>query len=165
MHYRRLKEEHGKAPLEACKLFFLATVCPRDLWALSGEFWATSVWATYALYDPSYQNRESFGFFVDCGNGYTTLLPSIFFSLASAMQVRREAVAIVGLMMYWQELYGTCVYLFSFVFNKRYVGKEVGEVLGFVGISNSLWFFFPIVGIYASARLILDGDWSVMEAQ
>ena len=38
------------------------------------------------------------------------------------------------------------VYFLSYVFNGRYRGKPVSEVLLFVGLSNGLWFCFPLLG-------------------
>jgi hypothetical protein len=35
---------------------------------LSLRFWAT-IWSTYALLDPSYQDTTTWGFWVDTGNG------------------------------------------------------------------------------------------------
>ena len=54
--------------------FFLSPLSLFELFSFS--FW-TKVWSTYSLYDPSYANRESFGFFVDVGNGWSTLLPTV----------------------------------------------------------------------------------------
>ena len=34
----------------------------------------SEVWSVYSVFDPSYANRESFGFFVDVGNGWTTMV-------------------------------------------------------------------------------------------
>jgi hypothetical protein len=36
--------------------------------AISLEFWST-IWSTYALMDPAYQDCTSFGFWIDTGNG------------------------------------------------------------------------------------------------
>ena len=46
--------------------------------SLSLKFWSR-IWSTYSLYDPSYSNRESFGFFIDVGNGWTTIIPTVLF--------------------------------------------------------------------------------------
>jgi len=37
----------------------------------------------------------------------------------------------------------------------------VGEVVGFVGFSNGLWFVFPLVGMLASYHLIDSNSYSV----
>lgn len=124
------------------------------------------MWSTYSLYDPSYQNHESFGFFIDFGNGLSTIPPSILMNLAMVLDTSSTLlsplfVGCVGLAMYWQVMYGTIVYVLSFMFNRRYEGKSTLEVSLFVGISNSLWFFFPIVGIYACVCILRDGNMSV----
>jgi hypothetical protein len=97
--YARLKEKYGKQPFDAVIQFFLAELDAASLFSL--KFW-TKTWSTYvplailgaitgliyafvlclrsySLYDPSYSNRESFGFFVDVGNGWTTLVPSFLY--------------------------------------------------------------------------------------
>mmetsp|Transcript_935 Transcript_935/g.1625 ORF Transcript_935/g.1625 Transcript_935/m.1625 type:complete len:295 (-) Transcript_935:245-1129(-) len=53
-----------------------------------------------------------------------------------------------------QEFYGTVIYFLSYVFNGRYKGKPVSEVLLFVGLSNGLWFFFPLLGMALSADML-----------
>jgi len=52
----------GKKRLSAVTSFFVTPVGISSLFSL--KFWS-KVWSTYSLYDPSYSNRESFGFFVD----------------------------------------------------------------------------------------------------
>lgn len=42
---------------------------------LTLKYWAT-IWSTYALMDDSYADTKSWGFWVDSGNGVTTLFPS-----------------------------------------------------------------------------------------
>ena len=43
--------------------------------ALSLKTWA-SIWSTYAMIDPSYADTRSFGFWIDTGNGISTLIPT-----------------------------------------------------------------------------------------
>jgi hypothetical protein len=75
--YAKLKEKFGGAKsFDAVIQFFVAELDVKSTFSL--KFW-TKTWSTYSLYDPSYSNRESFGFFVDVGNGWTTLLPSLLF--------------------------------------------------------------------------------------
>jgi len=52
----------GNKRLGAVLAFFATPVNLSNLFSL--KFWS-KVWSTYSLYDPSYSNRESFGFFVD----------------------------------------------------------------------------------------------------
>jgi hypothetical protein len=125
----------------------------------SGRQWS-KMWSTYALYDPSYQNHESFGFFIDIGNGFSTIPPSILMNVAliRPSMCNHLLVGCVCLASYWQIIYGTIIYVASFVFNKRYEGKSLLEVCLFVGISNSLWFFFPLIGVYYCVVMLRDGN-------
>jgi len=70
-------------------------------------------------------------------------------------------VGCIGLASYWQILYGTIIYFLSYFYNQRYKGKTWQEVVGFVGVSNGIWFFFPIVGIYACVCILDTKDYSV----
>ena len=121
------------------------------------------MWSTYALYDPSYQNDESFGFFIDVGNGWSTIPPCVMMNTAIAMPQYCSPLLVgcVCLASYWQILYGTIIYFLSFIWNRRWEGKKLGEVLGFVGISNGIWFFFPLAGIYACVSMLDTKDLSV----
>lgn len=46
------------------------------------------------------------------------------------------------------------IYFLSYVFNERYKGKRVSDVLLFVGLSNGLWFLFPLLGMAVSVDMI-----------
>ena len=48
------------------------------------------MWASYAVFDPSYANRQSFGFFIDVGNGLTTLAPTLIFLVSLAGEGSRH---------------------------------------------------------------------------
>ena len=133
------------------------------------KFWAGSsakrLWATYAMYDPSYQSQESFGFFVDVGNGITTFLPSLLWLVAMTRDggmITPQWLGIVGVASYWQELYGTLVYWLSYVYNKRWRGQGLGEQLAFVLGANGIWVLFPAIGLYVSSRLINDASFAVL---
>jgi hypothetical protein len=70
-------------------------------------------------------------------------------------------LGVVCLCKFYQEFYGTLIYFLSYIFNKRYKSVSLIENLGFVGISNGLWFVFPCIGMYSSFRLIIDNNFSV----
>lgn len=72
-----------------------------------------------------------------------------------------RTLGILGLIQFYQEFYGTCIYFLSYILNKRYLGRSALEVGLFVGFTNGLWFAFPLIGMMASAQLIYDGDFSV----
>lgn len=156
--YKKLKETYKGREMDAC-IAYLTMPLPN---VFDSKAWS-KMWSTYSLYDPSYQNHESFGFFIDFGNGLSTIPPCLLWNYAMAFptKVSPLLVGCIGIASYWQVMYGTIVYVLSYCFNKRYQGRNLGEVLGFVGFSNSLWFFFPIIGIYASVCILRDGDMSI----
>jgi hypothetical protein len=95
----------------------------------SSELWA-ELWACYSAFDASYADRQSFGYFIDVGNGFSTLIPTVVLSLgmtahggkasgAFDLPVSARTLGVVGLLFFYQMFYGTCVYFFSFVRNNR----------------------------------------------
>ena len=160
--FSALQKVYGKDRLGAVLAFFYTPVSISSL--LSLKFWS-KVWSTYSLYDPSYSNRESYGFFVDVSNGWTTLLPSLLFfysmTFPAPLSLTPRVLGCVGLVKFYVEFHGTCVYFLSFFFNGRQRNKGVTEVALFVGLSNGLWFFFPLIGIYASYSLIQTNTFAV----
>lgn len=162
--YKMLKEHYKGNELEACIAFLTFPINGIGELFDGKRVWS-KMWSTYALYDPSYQNHESFGFFIDVGNGWTTILPTFIVDLAiirpDIMAEYVLLVGCVGIATYWQMMYGALIYYLSYFFNRRYVGKSAAEIAGFVGFSNSLWVIFPLVGIYASVRVLNDGDFQV----
>lgn len=118
---------------------------------------ATKVWSTYALYDPSYADSNSWGFWIDVGNGHTTIIPSFLFVVGSTIRIMPpKPFAIINLIVFYQELYGTVVYFASFVTNRRHADKSKLELALFVGLSNGIWILGPLLGIYASLMLLED---------
>jgi len=159
--YKQLKEKYKSNQFSAVVDFFNAPLSLHELFSLS--FW-TKVWSTYSLYDPSYSNKESFGFFIDVGNGWTTGVLSIVALISMTFDldyISARTIGILTLLKYYQELYGTVLYFLSFFMNERYKGKTISEVLLFVGLSNGLWFFFPLLGIYASLHLIYSDTYAI----
>ena len=139
---------------------FLARVGPREL--LSTRLWAR-IWSEYAAYDPSYADRGSFGFAIDVGNGWTTLLPGLVFLVGMSSGIGSPVVlGLVGVVLFYQKLYGTCLYLFTFLFNRRWQGRPLGQVVAMVGGTNGIWIVFPAIGLYVSFRLILENDFRLI---
>ena len=91
------------------------------------------------------------------------LVSLCFAAIVCPQKVSPLWVGCIGLAMYWQVLYGTIIYLLSFVFNERYVGQPLLVICLFVGVSNSLWFVFPIVGIRACVAILRDGNLDVFQ--
>ncbi len=154
-HYKQLMEKYEKNRMTAITEFFNESISLSQM--LSLKYWSR-IWSTYSLYDPSYSNQESFGFFIDVGNGWSTIVPSLFFliSMTYDFGISYRLIGIMGILKFYQELYGTIIYFLSFMFNKRYKGKTAFEVMLFVGLSNGLWFFFPLAGIYGSYYMIQE---------
>jgi hypothetical protein len=159
--YKRKLEKYGKSgnllngalewlnmPLTLKQVFDLKT------WAM--------MWSTYALIDPSYQNHESFGFFIDVGNGWTTLPPCILlnYAMVNPLAVSPLLVGCVTIASYWQMFYGTIIYFASYLFNKRYEGKNLG-VYVLVFTSNGTWMLFPAIAIYSAVLILRDGNMEV----
>ena len=129
---------------------------------MSAKQWA-KMWSTYALFDPSYQNQESFGFFIDVGNGYSTI-PSCILINASILfpdMLSPTLVGCVAIATYWQVTYGTIIYFLSFMFNRRYKGFRPTDIYLFVGVSNGTWILFPCIGIYAGVILLREGNFDI----
>jgi hypothetical protein len=158
--YKNLSEKYGKQRLKAVVDLMNHRLQLQDIGSLL--FWSR-IWSTYSLYDPSYSNRESFGFFVDVGNGWTTLAPSLLFlySMTYHELIGARLLGVIGMVSFYQEWYGTCIYFLSFFVNKRHVGKSVFEVVMFVGFSNGLWFVFPLIGMIASFTLIESNSYAI----
>lgn len=158
----RARSQTGAAgqPRRRGRSFFLSRVPARELG--SATLWSR-VWSEYAIYDPSYADRRSFGFAIDVGNGFSTWLPSLVFLLGMTFAFLPPAVlGIVGLLVFYQKFYGTLLYFFTYLFNRRYEGHRLANVLAFVGGINGIWLVFPAVGLYVCARLILENRFDVL---
>lgn len=128
---------------------------------LSFRQW-TTIWSTYSLFDPGYSDRRSFGYNIDVGNGFTTIIPATLFAFGMTFELMpAQILGIVGIIIFWQMFYGTAVYFFQFFNNGRHKGHSARDVALFVGVSNLTWLVFPLWGLYASIQLILDGSYSV----
>lgn len=47
------------------------------------------------------------------------------------------------------------------MFNRRYARSPLSHVLGIVVPANGLWIGFPLLGMWASGTLILEGTFAV----
>ncbi len=139
---------------------YTTPVSPREF--ASTRLWART-WLGYATYDDGYADPKSFGFAIDVGNGFSTLIPSLLFLVGMTAPIFSPAVlGIIGLLIFYQKFYGTCLYFFQYLYNRRYEGRPLSGVIGMVGGTNGLWFVFPAFGIYVCIRLILDGRFDIL---
>ena len=130
--------------------------------AASTRPWAR-VWATYSLFDPAYADKRSFGFTIDIGNGFTTLIPSLLIPWAVAFEfVPARALGIVMLILSWQMFYGAVLYYVSFVINRRHEGHTWLNLVVFVGLSNLIWLIFPLWTGLAAIWLIDSGTYQAL---
>jgi len=153
----RLKKYKGREWVGAFSLLSMPLTISE---MFSGKTWAL-MWSTYSLFDPSYQNHESFGFFIDVGNGWTTMLPCLYLNYAMICpeNVTPLILGCVVIASYWQMLYGTLIYFLSFFFNRRYEGHTNRAGLSlFVGLTNAVWVIFPSMAIYAAYSILRDGN-------
>ncbi len=122
----------------------------------------TWIWSTYSLFDPGYSDRRSFGYNIDVGNGFTTIVPATLFAFGMTFPfLPARVLGIIGIIIFWQMFYGTSVYFFQFFHNGRHRGHSLRDVLLFVGVSNLLWLIFPFWGLCTSIQLVLDGSYGV----
>lgn len=155
-----LRAQYRGRELDGVIRFFGARVPARKIF--SPTVWS-GIWAHYALFDESYADRRSFGFAIDVGNGVTTLVPALLLLYGMTYDVMpARALGILGVLACWQMFYGTVVYFFTFVFNKRYRGHTRGNLALFVGLSNGLWLTFPVWGMAVSIAMIETGSYALV---
>ena len=139
---------------------FVARASLRDL--ASTYLWAR-VWSEYSYYDASYADRRSYGFWGDVGNGWNTLLPSIFFLVGmTAGMVPAVVLGLVGAFIFYQKVYCTVLYFIAYIFNRRYEGRPLSWVIAIVGGTNGIWIVFPAIGLYVCIRLILENRFDLL---
>lgn len=150
--------KYGDSKLPPVFLFLGVRV--RDV--LSLKYWSV-MWSTYASLDASYVDTATFGYCVDTCNGMSTLLPTVVFALGMTSHTLLSArvLGMLGLISFYQELYGTVVYFFQFFFNRRHAKLSRALVLGIVVPANAIWIGFPALGMWACSRLIRDGTFAV----
>lgn len=168
--YLKLRERYGGGQeWSAIMALFCRPITFGDM--VSAQNWAR-MWSNYALFDPSYQNRESFGFWIDVGNGFTTILPCLLLNWVLLVPMEKLSTELKATMLwlvpcvtiasYWQMLYGTLVYFATFVFNQRYHGHEFASIMAFVLVTNLIWIIFPALAIYCAVRIVQEGSFNVL---
>ncbi len=156
-YWRRRKADTGRVP--AVEFLFTRVPFRRTL---SPTVWA-DVWATYAVADGSFADRRTFGFNADVVNGFVTPVPTLILYAAYTVNFLPSVLAgILGLMLFWQWVYVTSGYLASFFVAGRQRRITRGELYAFIVGMNAPWVLFPLLGLYVSVRLVLDGDYAVL---
>ena len=155
--WRARQRDTGRTPA----VEFLTTRVPLRR-ILSPTVWA-DVWATYSLFDGSFSDRRTWGFNVDVANGFFTPIPTLILYAAFTVDFMPAVLAgMLGLILSWQWTYVTSVYWASFFIARRQRHITRGELYTYIGALNAPWVLFALLGLYVSARLILDGDYRVL---
>jgi hypothetical protein len=128
---------------------------------LSPRSW-TGVWSSYALYDRGYADTRGFGWNIDVGNAWSTILPSMFFAWGMTFEwTSARLLGALGIAVFWQMFYGTAVYFFQFFNNRNHVGHSAASLVAVVGLTNGLWFAFPIWALWLCVRLIETNSYAL----
>lgn len=129
----------------------------------STRTWA-EIWSTYALFDDAYANRRSFGFWIDTGNGFFTLLPSLVVVYGLTTQAFAPRVlGMISLVLFWQVFYGTLIYFLAYLHSGQHKKHKLGHLLLLVGCTNGIWFTIPVAGMVVSVIMILSGSYDVLQ--
>ena len=150
-------QDTGRTPA----LEFLTTRVPLNR-ILSPTIWADA-WATYSMFDSAYADRDTYGFNVDVANGFMTPAPTLALYLTYATGLLPAVAAgILGAMLFWQWVYMSSLYLVSFYVGQKQTRITTRELYIYLLGPNAIWVLIPMLGLYVSVRLILDGDYSVL---
>ena len=156
-YWRERRASTGRAPAVE---FLTASVPLRRV--ASPTLWA-DVWATYALYDGAYTDRSTFGFNADVGNGFFTPIPSILLLSTLTFGFMPATIAgVLGIALFWQWVYVSSLYAVSFRVAGSHEGMPRSVRWTYVWGPNAVWIVVPLLGLYVSARLILDGTYAIV---
>lgn len=158
--FARFAATYKGRELDRVKDFFTSKLTFAQVF--SPSTWA-EIWSSYAVFDESYASKKSFGFFIDVGNGFSTLVPSLLVLYGMTYEILPARVlGIIAILILYQMWYGTIVYFGSFILNKRYVGHTKANLAIFVGLSNGLWLTFPLWGIGVAIALIDSNSYAIL---
>lgn len=156
-YWHAIQRDTGRS---AALTFFFSRVGWRQVFSL--ELWA-DVWAVYSQYDPSFATRKSFGFNVDIGNGFLTLLPTLLLYAAFTIDFLPAYVTgILGVALFWQWTYMTSIYLVSFFTAGRHEDISRRNLILIIFGTNLPWVIWPLFGLYVSICLIVQGDYTIL---
>ena len=128
---------------------------------LSPRTW-TGVWSSYALYDRGYADKRSYGWNIDVGNAWSTVIPAGVFAWGMTFEwLSARLLGALGIAVFWQMFYGTAVYFFQFFHNGNHRGHSPGAILAVVGATNGIWFAFPLWALGLCVRLIESNSYAL----
>jgi hypothetical protein len=148
----------GREALRAAEYFTGSLPLSR---LLSPRSW-TGVWSSYALYDRGYADKRAFGWNIDVGNAWSTILPATFFAWGMTFELlSARMLGALGIAVFWQMFYGTAVYFFQFFNNKNHVGHSFASIFSVVICTNVLWFIFPLWALWLCVQLIETNSYAL----
>lgn len=156
-YWQNLHKETGRSPAVA----FLGSRVPLEQ-VFSSAFWV-NVWASYSYYDGAYTDRASYGFNVDVANGFTSWIPTLILYAAYTVNfLPAVVVGLIGAMLFWQWVYMSSLYWVSFRMAGRHKLIRPRDMWIYVWSLNFIWIAIPLLGLYVSVRLVLDGNYQVL---
>lgn len=156
-HWDKLRSNSQVAP--ALEFFTMSVPLKR---IFSPRVWA-DVWGVYSLYDASYADKKTYGFNVDVANGVATpLLSLVLLATITVPFMPARVAGILGVLLFWQWIYVTSVYIMSFFMVGRHRLISRKEILLYIWTPNLIWIVFPIFGFYISVQMILDGSYAAL---
>jgi hypothetical protein len=157
--YEATREPYRGREAERATEYFTSSVPFAKL--LSPRTW-TGVWSSYALFDRGYADRRSFGWNIDVGNAWSTIVPSTIFAWGMTYELMSaRLLGALGVAVFWQMLYGTLVYFFQFFNNKNHVGHSVASIFAVVVSTNVIWAVFPIWALSLCIELIETNSYAI----
>ena len=156
-YWRTRQRETGRTPAVE---FLLTRVPLRRIF--SPRVWS-DVWATYLPGRRVVLGPPLMGIQRRCRQRFFTPLPTLVLYAALTLNFLPAVVTgMLGLILSWQWAYATSVYWVSFFMAGRQRLITRTELFAYVGALNAPWVVFGLLGMYVSARLILDGDCRVL---
>ena len=112
-----------------------------------------------SFFDASYADPKSYGFWIDSGNGFSTLLPGLLFAVGLTYDVLdARLLGVVGILQFYQEFYGTVLYFWSFCYNRcweahGWVGSKARLVLATVMLCSSVVAHYATLCVFVCLRV------------
>lgn len=135
--------------------------------ALSLKYWSI-IFAQYASLDPSYVQHTSWSFWIDVGNGFTTLIPTVALSIAVTgfpvvpliASISPRTLGVVTVVMNYQMLYGTVFYFVNYRHNRYHEGASAPS-RAVVLFANLVWIIGPAAWIIVGLGFVRSNDLTI----
>ncbi|MGI9294181.1 MAG: hypothetical protein ACR2PS_09385 [Pseudomonadales bacterium] len=116
----------------------------------------------WGVLDRDYGTQNGFGYISELGNGVLSIIPThLLLVFLFSPVVSPQITGMIGIAFFYQTIWGTSLYmmgLLTFGDNKENGFK--GKLLLIWG--NLPWLIMSVIGLYASARLVLDNSYQIL---